>query len=102
MRQASAGAGLKVSRGIVWVGLDFHFVRMVEELSAQPKRFPLQGEVDEIHGLTSLCASRAVGDLAGVELQGQPVDGDGFHAALSRTTRWIKRAKASVPSGRRL
>ena len=59
--------------------LDLDFIRGGDELCAQAERFPLQQGVDEVHGLTGLLPVTAVGDLSGVKLQGQPVNGDGFH-----------------------
>ena len=42
---------------------------MNDQLSAQAKRFPLQDQIDEIHGLTRLIFVVAVGDLIGVKLK---------------------------------
>ena len=61
---------------------------MNDELSAQAERFPLQGQVDEVHGLTKLLLCLALGDLVGVELQRQPVDGDDFHVVGCGVAGW--------------
>src|ERR1700683_956052 len=79
--------------------LDLDFIRGGDELGAQAERFPLQQGIDEVHGLTSLLPVTAVGDLSGVKLQGQPVNGNCFHGALSLTTCLIKRARVSISGG---
>ena len=70
------------SPGELPAGLNLDFVRVNDELSAQTGWFPLQRAVDEVHGGTNLLLVVAVGDLVGVEPQGQPMDGDDFHDEL--------------------
>jgi hypothetical protein len=67
-------------------GLDFNLVAVSEELSAEAKGFPLQGQVDEFKGLPGLVLGGTRGDLTGIELKVEPADGDGLHA-LSRLTK---------------
>jgi hypothetical protein len=59
---------LNLSSRIELAGLDLNFVRMNDELSAEAKWFPLQRQVDEVHGFTNLLLAFTVGDLVGVEL----------------------------------
>ena len=59
--------------------LDFDFVAVREELRTEAEGFALQAEVDDLHGLPGLLLGRAVRDLAGVELEVEPADGDDFH-----------------------
>ena len=51
------------------MGLDLDFVRVDDELSAEAEGFPLQGQVDEFHGLARLIVVAAVCDLPGVKLK---------------------------------
>jgi len=51
----------------------------------QAKRFSLQNHVDQRNGLGRLFFGRAMRDLAGVKLERQPVNGDGFHRSSSRS-----------------
>src|SRR6059058_957628 len=60
-------------------GFDFDFVRRGEELSTQAEGLSLKNAIDEINSLLGLLLVASLGDLIGVKLQGQPVDGDGFH-----------------------
>ena len=50
-------------------GLDFDFVAVDDELSAEAEGFPLEDQVDEFDGLTRLIIAFAVGDLPGVKLE---------------------------------
>ena len=55
--------GLKLSSGIDPAGFNLDLISVKDELSAQTEWFPLQGEVDEIHGFTNLLLVVAVGNL---------------------------------------
>ena len=61
--------GLRLRSGIDFAGLDLNFVAVSDELGTEAKRFPLQDQVDDVHGLTRLIVAVAVRDLSGVKLQ---------------------------------
>ena len=66
----------------VFLRLDFDLVAVSEKLGAESERFALKGEVDEGEGLRGLLLRAAPGDLIGVELKGEPAEGDGFHRSI--------------------
>ncbi len=64
-------------------GFDFDFVRVREELRTQTERFALQREVDEVHGLPGLLLGGTVGELAGIDLEVETAEGDGFYGGVA-------------------
>ena len=66
-------------------GFDFNIIPGGNELSSQSKRFSLQNRVDQGNGLGRLFFGSAMRDLAGVKLEGQPVNSDGLHCNTSRS-----------------
>lgn len=68
--------------GIYLFGFDFNFVPVDDELRPEAEGFALQRQVDEFNGLVHLLGGRAVRDLAGVKLEVEPADSDGFHGVL--------------------
>ena len=61
--------GLWLRSGIDLTGLDFYLVAVSDELGTEAERFPLQDQIDDVHGLTRLIVATAVRDLSGVKLE---------------------------------
>ena len=60
---------VELRSGIGLTGLDFYFIAVGDELGSESERFPLQDQVDEVHGLARLIVAIAVGNLSGVKLE---------------------------------
>jgi hypothetical protein len=69
---------------MMFMGFDFNFVPVHDQLGAEAERFALQGEVNEGNGLIHLFSGRAMRDLAGIKLKIEPADGDGFHGVMDK------------------
>src|SRR5687768_11013544 len=87
-RLSDYGTAERLRSRIAPAALNLDFITVNDELSAQTEWLPLQGQIDEFHGVTKLLLVIAVSDLIGVELQGQPVNSDDFHLAVVAESFW--------------